>query len=369
MAMRTGSPLGHMAAATSQNSILGTWVKAIGRALDAAGLDGPTLLEQAGFNLAAMDGPDTRCPLEHAGRLWRLALQATGDEAFGVKLAKYYKHTTFHALGFGISASSTLKEALERVQRYSHVVSDAVEYQFVRRGNEYHLLIVPTTEVPVESIDALVGMLIRTCRVGLGPNHSPLSVELRRPQPKALAEFEREWRAPLTFNAKQDRLRFDRTSIERVLDSGNPELARLCDEMCARYLARIDRYNLEARVREILMQRPHRDEPSQQEIADLLNVSVRTLQRKLSENGTTFNVVWDETRHALALAYLSVPHHSVNEITHLLGFSRSSSFTRSFRRWTGLSPSDWRERSASRYLRSHQQSLADHHARNISKES
>jgi AraC-like DNA-binding protein len=345
---------------TSQNSILGTWVKAIGRALDAAGCDGPMLLGQAGLDLTELDGPDTRCPLENAGRLWRIALSATQDEAFGVKLAKYYKHTTFHALGFGISASSTLKEAFERVQRYSHVVSDAVEYQFSRRGGEYHLLILPTTDVPIESIDALVGMFIRTCRAGLGPSYSPLSLELRRSRPTAIDEFEQEWRTPTKFGAKQDRIIFDKFSIERLLDSGNPELARVSDDISARYLARIDRYNLEARVREILTQRICTEEPSQSEVAAVLNVSVRTLQRKLRENGTNFKEVWDETRHALALAYLSTSQRSISEVTRLLGFSCSSSFTRSFRRWTGLSPSDWRDRSASRYLRSHQRSTAEY---------
>jgi AraC-like DNA-binding protein len=54
------------------------------------------------------------------------------------------------------------------------------------------------------------------------------------------------------------------------------------------------------------------------------------------------------------LAYLGSPQHSVNEITHLLGFSCSSSFTRAFRRWTGLSPSDWRAKTSSRYVHSHQ---------------
>src|SRR5205823_7713560 len=70
---------------THQNSILVTWVKAFGRALDAAGCDGSALLAQAGFDLSHLGGPAARCPLTKTGRLWRVALEATGDEAFGVK--------------------------------------------------------------------------------------------------------------------------------------------------------------------------------------------------------------------------------------------------------------------------------------------
>src|SRR5271170_6828391 len=169
--------------ATRQNSVLGTSVKAICRALDAAGCNGPALLAEAGIDLKDLDGPDARCPLVKTARLWRIALAASGDPAFGVKLAKHYKHTTFHALGYGLSASSTLKEAFERVQRYSHVVSDAVAYRFYRSGSEYHFLMEPVREVPIESVDALVGMYLRMCRSLIGREFSPLAVELRRPRP------------------------------------------------------------------------------------------------------------------------------------------------------------------------------------------
>jgi AraC-like DNA-binding protein len=333
--------------ATHQNSILVTWVKAFGRALDAAGCDGSALLAEAGFDLSHLGGPDARCPLAKTGKLWRVALEATGDEAFGVKLASYFTHTAFHALGYGLSASSTLKEAFERVQHYAHVVSDAIEYRFHRCGAEYHFYIEPRTEVPIESIDALVGMHLRMCRSLIGRDFSPLSVELRRPRPVVIDDFERLWRAPLRFNAEHNRLRLDRESIERVLDSGNPELARLSDAVSARYLARIERHNMEARVRTVLTQRLQHGEPSQEEVAQILNVSARTLQRKLGDSGTTFRKIVDETRRALALAHFSVPQMSVNEVTHLLGFSCSSSFTRAFRRWTGLSPSEWRASNGS----------------------
>jgi AraC-like DNA-binding protein len=331
--------------ATQQNSILVSWVKAFGRALDAAGYDGSALLAGAGFDLSHLGGPDARCPLAKTGGLWRVALDATGDEAFGVKLASYFTHTAFHALGYGLSASSSLKEAFERVLRYSHVVSDAVGYRFHRSGAEYHFYIEPRIEVPIESIDALVGIYLRMCRSLIGREFSPVSVELRRPRPAVIDDFERLWRAPLQFGAEHNRLRFDRGSIERVLDGGNPELARLSDAVAARYLARIERHNMEARVRTVLTQRLQHSEPTQEEVAEILTVSARTLQRKLGESGKTFKEILDETRHALALAYLS-EEHSVAEITHLLGFSCSSAFTRAFRRWTGCSPTDWRAHTA-----------------------
>src|SRR6202051_3138413 len=140
---------------------LGTWVKAICRALDAAGCDSAALLAEAGLDLKSLDGPTARCPIAPVSLLWRAAVDATGDPAFGLKVASHIKQTTFHALSFGLSASSTLKEAFERVQRLCHVASDAIEYEFSRRGSEYHFVIEPADDVPFESVGGGVAGFFR----------------------------------------------------------------------------------------------------------------------------------------------------------------------------------------------------------------
>lgn len=150
------------------NFILGTWVKAIMRALDAAGCDGAALVAEAGFDVDTLDVPNAHCPLDKTASLWRLAVAATGDSAFGLKVASHIKHTTFHALGYGLSASSTLREAFERIQRYCRLVSDA-----------------------------LVGAFLRMCRSMSDRNYSLLLIELRRPQPPIVSDFEALLRAPL----------------------------------------------------------------------------------------------------------------------------------------------------------------------------
>lgn len=334
--------------ASGYGYILATWVKVIGRALDAAGCNGPALLAEAGFSPQDLEDPTARCSVIATRRLWELAVAATGDSAFGLKVASHIKHTTFHALSYGLCASSTLKEAFQRVQRYCHVASDAVVYEFVKCDSEYHFVISSVVDLPFESMDALVAALVRMCRSLLGREFSPLLVELERPRPPKSDDFDRLLRAPIRFAAPQNRLVLDALSVERPLESGNPELAHYNDVIALQYLTRIEREDIRGRVREVLLQRLGGLEPSQEEIAERLHMSARTLQRKLADSGTTYKEILDETRHALALAYLSARQHSVNEITYLLGFSSCSCFTRAFRRWTGQSPTDWRGGVASR---------------------
>jgi AraC-like DNA-binding protein len=75
-----------------------------------------------------------------------------------------------------------------------------------------------------------------------------------------------------------------------------------------------------------------------------LHMSRRTLQRKLAEIETTYQKLVDDTRRDLALRYIEDPRHSITDITFMLGFSQQSAFTRAFKRWTGMPPTDYRGR-------------------------
>ena len=132
-----------------RQTTLCSWVKAICRALEAAGCDSAALLAEAGFDAKSLDWPHRALPADHTARLWKNC--RGGDRRSrhsGIKVASHIRQTTFHALSYGMSASSTLKEAFESVQRYCHVASDAIEYEFWRSGAEYHFVIEPPTTLP-----------------------------------------------------------------------------------------------------------------------------------------------------------------------------------------------------------------------------
>src|ERR1700734_21054 len=181
-----GEDAGAMRRFPGSRTTLGSWVKVICRAFDAAGGDSAARLSKVGVDIKLLDGPMIRCPLSLSFYMWECALELTGDPAFGIKAASYIKNTSFHALSYGISASATLKDAFERSQRYCRLVSDAVDYEFSRRGNEYRFVIEPTTAVPDESVDCLIGAYLRMCRSLVGREYSPLRIEFRRRRPSTI---------------------------------------------------------------------------------------------------------------------------------------------------------------------------------------
>lgn len=324
---------------------ISSWAKAIKKALDNAGCDSLSLLREAGLDERSLDDPDARYPLDKTARLWRLAVQATGNASFGLKVASQVGQSTFHALGHTLSVSTTLKDAFERVVRYFRLVSDAAELEFRQQGDEYHFIMqvrAGRVQPALEALDAFTSVLVRTCRSLAGRDFTPLRIELKRPTPADTAEFEAVLRAPLVFGAAENRIVFDAPTMERTLDGANPELAHYFDEIALKYLARFDKDNILARVKTALIERLADGEPSQDDIARRLGLSARSLQRRLAEEYTTYKELLDGTRHELALSYLKNPGYSISEITYLLGFSDTSSFTRAFRRWTGMPPMAYR---------------------------
>jgi len=112
--------------------------------------------------------------------------------------------------------------------------------------------------------------------------------------------------------------------------------------MLAQQLAALDRSNIPARCKAVVLERLAAGETPDVDIAKLMHMSRRTLQRKLAEADLTYQQLVDETRRDLALRYIQEPGKSITEITFLLGFSGQSAFTRAFRRWTGKAPTDYR---------------------------
>lgn len=325
---------------------LTSWAKAIRKALDVAGVDSARLFAEAGLDRAALDDPNARYAVDATTRLWRLAVTATGDETFGLTVARHVNQTTFHALGYSLTASNTLREAFERMLRYFRLVTDAADLTFELDGDRYRFAICPPQNGPQpapEAIDAFAFLVVRLCRGLYRREFSPLAVSLQRPMPHNLAAFERAFRAPLNFGSTQNAIWFARDVFEQKLEGANPELARHNDEIVVRYLAQMQKQNLRARVHAALIEQLPHGEPSQEKVAAALHMSPRNFQRKLAEEGTSYTELLNDTRRDLALSYVRDPGYSLGEITYLLGFSDASSFNRAFKRWTGQSPSGYRK--------------------------
>ena len=325
-----------------QPTTVASWAAVIWRALEARGIAPRPVFERAGVDTEQLHDAGARIPLSAMKRLWDLAVEVTGDPCFGVSAGQHVHPTTFHALGYAWLASHTLREALYRFVRFTRLVSTALTLRTIAVGSEVELVFESVSNVSPVSLaaaDAGAVALVTMCRTSYGEAFCPLRVRLQRPRPPCEQQFAALFRAPIAYGAPDNALVFAAADLDRVLPTGNAELARAADEVILRYLARFDREDVVTQARMQLMELLPSGQTSAQRVAEALHLSVRSLQRKLSGHGTSLARLREDTRRELANQYVRNSRLSVGEITYLLGFSEPASFTRAFHRWNGMSPS------------------------------
>ncbi len=324
-------------------STLATWTATILRALEARGLDAGDIAARAGIDRAAL-GPESRVPRDVLNRLWNLAVEETGDPAFGLEVSRHPAQTTFHALGYAVFASLTLKEAFERIIRYRRLIGDVLELRLVDAGDRYRFEIDVSANpaVPFQAVDAIAATMARQARMLHGRRDcNPLAVTFVHSLPSDASGYRRVFRVPVAFDQPRNALEYARADVEDRLPAGNAELARSNDEVLVRYLAQREKAQVSNRVQQALLDALPDGPPSKTAIATALGVSARNLQRHLAEEGTSFKALLEDARIGLARDYVEAGRLSVTEIAFVLGFADTSTFSRAFKRWTGASPREY----------------------------
>jgi AraC-like DNA-binding protein len=148
------------------------------------------------------------------------------------------------------------------------------------------------------------------------------------------------------FSAPSNRFTFASDLLTLPIAKADATLCAVLDRHAEELLAKYPpRDSLVEKVQSIIANEFRGGDPSLERVADQLGLTPRTLQRKLHELGTSHNELLDQMRRQLAMRYLREPEMAICEVAYLLGFSESSSFHRAFKRWTGVTPREFREHS------------------------
>ncbi len=329
----------------SEITTLGSVAGLLAQTLRSCDVDPTPLFNQAGIDLSAVNSPDARFPTQRMQKLWGLALEATGNPDLGLLAARQFQPAMLHGLGFAWLASDTLLDALNRLVRYSRLIITAMEMRVEVTPNTTDLVTAAPEVFPnfvYAASDLSVAVSLRMCQITAGKQIFPVHVALQRPTPSCKDAFSEMFGPSIEYGATVNRLCFDNELVNQPLTTANPELARINDQAVMDYLARFDRASIAMQVRSKIIEQLPDGIPRQEAIAETLHVSLRSLQRRLKEEETSFKDLMEDTRKALAVQYLRESHRSIGEVTYLLGFSEPSNFTRAFRRWTGKSPAVFR---------------------------
>lgn len=322
---------------------IASWSFALANGLEHYGIDPSAVFLDAGIDLAGIDSPYARLPVSSVQQVWRYAYENT-DEMFGVVVSQFLSPASFHALGFGLYTSPTLKEMLERLVRYRCVISHMHFSELLEEDDCYRFSTTDERTLKTNiTHDTLFGYIVRLARQVAAPDFKPKALKLSRAPTKSTTELSDFMGAPIEFNTPTSEMLFTKQQLEVPLRSGDKALAGKQDQLTEQYISElglISEYML--RVKTEIRRLLELGEVSVNGVAEHLNVTVRTLQRRLSDENSSYHDLLDKVRYELALDYMRDPQANATQIAFKLGFNDSSSFTRTFKRWTGQSFSEYR---------------------------
>ena len=331
---------------SANSTTLTSWALLVWKALQVHGYDSHSIFKKVGLDPAKLGDGNARYRLADMTKLWDVVVKETKDPCFGIEVGKLWAPTTFHALGFSWLASHTLKDALTRLVRYARIVNNSLSAKLEAHGTNLHLLM--STYEDEKNIHyagreaGMVAVLVM-CRLLCGQNYSPIEIQVTRKRSLCGDKLERFVGAPIIYNCERNLTLFDRMQSEQRQATGNSELARLHEEVAMKYLKTLDRNSVDTQVKAKLIDLMPTGQVSEDVVARELNMGLRTLQRKLREEKTSFSSIYKNIRQKMATEYIQDSQMSMTEIAYLLGFSEQANFSRAYRRWYGTSPSEARQ--------------------------
>jgi AraC-like DNA-binding protein/HAMP domain-containing protein len=324
--------------------MLATAGRILHQLLQRNGLDADALYLECGLDPIKLDDARARYPLERNRALWRLAHERIKDPCWGLAAGEVWRPTDFHALGCAFLASRTLESALIRLERFYRIVIQDVALQVTADQDHYSITYAPPSpdaDIPPLQ-DTRWSVILRMCREAYGPDLPLHEVQLTHPW--QACGYEQYFGCPVRYESDRSGLTFPLEAMRRPLRAMNQEMARASDRILSDFDRCLADTSIRGRVRRAVLDALPSGKPSATSVAKGLALAPRTLQRKLQEEGTTFQEVSDTVRKELAQQYVQSGEYDLGAVTYLTGFATLSAFSRAYKGWTGRTPSEDRGR-------------------------
>lgn len=272
------------------------------------------------------------------------------DDSMGLKMGRQTIPSAHGPLGYLALSSPNLESALEALASYLPRMLGFVEIWLEQDESwlsckmRYTVEVHPAIQIAVMEIFILTVQSLVESVTGQRPDNA--DIELAYPEPAQAKLYSKYFHAPFRFDCEYTAYRFPESLSDTPNITSDHEHFAFAKQQCDNLLATLDpqRESVAEKVKTLLINRPQ-VLLSEEEAADRLLISVRSLSRRLSKEGTSFRKLRDETLAELAARYLDNDKLSVEVIAELLGYHDSASFRRAFKRWYGVTPKDFRNRN------------------------
>lgn len=323
------------------------------------GVDAMALAAEVGLDEMGWEDADERVPRAKVDALWNAAVRETKNGALGLRIAEALPPNNGGAMQVVALSAPTVEVGMKHVCRFWGLINDGVETAVAHRSGRFVFTQRPKNGVQLARpwLDLTAYVLLDSGLKAFTKAERPLEVVLPYARDRFSDEVEAALKAPVRYGGAQLEIAFRPEVASTPLSTANPALHNVVAAHAEAALSRllrekapeVDPSALIAEVRAAVVARLEAGDANLPDVAEAVGLSARTLQRRLSEAGTSLRELVDEARREAALQELRRDDVSITEVAFLLGFSETSAFDRAFRRWTGKAPAEYR---ASAELRS-----------------
>lgn len=273
------------------------------------------------------------------------ALHESRDPALGLMASGQENYLSrFGFWGYAILSSTDWGQANRLALRYWEVSGSLVRLVFHDEGDVCTWEIHPALEMSHEEIlifavEKLLSALFATIHFTTGSPPPLREIRVSYAPPEHAFLYGEYWNTEVLFNQEKNLFRMDAALLKRPIMLANPQIMETCLAQCRQLLFNLRSVDeMVELVRRIILASPGYF-PSGEAVAKKLGMSPRTLRRRLQERDTSYRKLLDEVRSELALGYLTSTSLGIEEIAGLLGYTETTAFRRSFKRWVGKSAS------------------------------
>ncbi|MEY8247703.1 MAG: AraC family transcriptional regulator ligand-binding domain-containing protein [Bermanella sp.] len=332
-------------------SILNELLISFLKAMQACHIDGSKALQACAIDPSEIKGHHARISALKLVRILDYCIEKSGSNDFSVQVAKQFHPGMFGVLGYALTSSETVQSALMRMVKYQRLITNTCHFSVSENPSELvfslEVLNYQETQRPVLSaalIETLIASIVQLSRSLTDQVLTPKKVLFCHPQPAHDTQYLRDFfQCELAYDQPCNQIVLELQQANIQLLGANALVSQTLENLLNKSLSLVNKDDLNHVISTKICEALAQGAPSQTDIAKQLNMSLRNLQRKLHDQGTSYKIILENTRKKLALDYMQQTHLSLNEISYLVGFSNTSNFNRAFKRWTELTPGEYRK--------------------------
>jgi AraC-like DNA-binding protein len=315
-------------------------------AAEKAGVSRVELLRAAKLEPEQLAAQDSRLPSADVYRLCEVAIDLTGDPAFGLHWSERIGEATFVLISPLIAHCSNLRQAIEALSQFHSLLNDQSSFQFIELEDKVRVrsrgLVDSSAPVQRLAAEMMVAGFVRLIRY-FRSDARPDRVSFEYAAPSYHEEYARIFEHAHHFDQPFTGIEFDRALLDAPAPHKDAEVHDALQALAERRLLRItQRTPYALRVRDLLVQQVQAQRADMKTVARSLGLSVRSLRRRLVAEGKPYNTVVNEAMAIVAKHLLRDKQRTIQETAYEMGFSDANTFHRAFKSWTGTTPSVYR---------------------------